>query len=185
MANGAATPRVQRVGGIVAVAALALMFALQAFPALLPLRVREPLRWTAWYVVGLWGTYSFIWGDAADRAYEISQLFPLRGWPFLTDRVEAKRFMQRVWVGLFVFITSLYLTLILSAPRIAAAGVLALDVMLVSVSYEFLWRKPKTLLGKIATRTAVSAFLLWITGITALLIAGLVWKIDLLALVGR
>src|SRR5207249_2146513 len=90
-------------------------------------------------------------------AYDLSQVLRPPGWPFLTDRVEARRFIRQMFVGLFILFSCLNLTMMFSSPRIAVTGVLALDVTFVLVGYEFGWKKPRSVVGKVVTRIVLRA----------------------------
>ena len=142
------------------------MFALQGRPSVVADAHRDAIRWTAWYVIVLCGSYTSLWGSAADHAYEISARFSPPRWPLSTDRAEFRRFTRHVVLGMFVLFTGMYVALMLSAPWIAGIATVVFYVIFVRVSFKFIWPKPKSPIGKLTTRLAVIVFLLamgWFT----------------------
>ncbi len=182
MSNARTYPPPVRLFKWLAFVAVAVGFGLTFFPALLGTKARERVTWTAWFLVAVGAFVDFTWGDAADAAYEISERFRPSWWPVAMDRDEFRRFARHPMAGMLLFFTCLYLTLVLSEPWIAALGVVAIDVSMVSLVVRFRFWNRGAGIKKVVMILYSGVFLAALTYISAVLIAALIWKIDLPAL---
>jgi len=165
--------------------ALAVVFGLTFFPALLGTEARERVTWTACFLVAVSAFVDFTWGDGADAAYGISERFRPSWWPVVMEREEFRRFARHLMAGMLVFFTCVYLTLLLSQPWIAALGVVGIDVAMVSLVVRFRFWNRAAGIKRAVMRLYSAVFLAALAYISGVLIAALIWKVDLPTLLSR
>jgi hypothetical protein len=164
---------------LIVMLALAVCFA----SAWLPRGVREPVQETAWFVLMLSVCSAFVWGNAADEAYDISERMRPGWWPLRYDRLEARRSMRHMAMGAAGFVTSLYLTVMFSRPWIAAVGIVVFLGTMWWVGGRAVLRTDGHRLARVARDAIVVVMLLLITGCGVELLVALLWHADLVDLI--
>ncbi len=171
---------------VVAPVAVAVGFGVTLFPSMLPRETGKIVYSIAFLVVMACTLSAYIWGDAADAAYDIVERHRPRWWPIVMEKAEVRRFMRHMAVGMIPFFTVIAVAPVLHLRRwMLAIGVLTFYATMVWLGARFLWRQGAGVWSRIAARVYVVTVVAAMTWITGVLVARIMWGVDLDQLLWR